>query len=161
MNTRTRASRYSRAQVAIHWLTVVLIGVNYLMNDGISRAYKAFLRDRPIEADSTVQLHVLVGQILLGLVALRLILRLWLGAPEAASTGKPILDLAAKLVHLALYALLFAVPVTGMMTWFGGFRLGETHELAVNLLIATAFIHAAAGLYHHFVLKDGLLRRMT
>jgi len=34
------------------------------------------------------------------------------------------------------------------------------HGLAANALIALALLHAAAALFHHFVLRDGVLRRM-
>jgi len=38
--------------------------------------------------------------------------------------------------------------------------IGGWHALAANGLIILAAGHAAAGLYHHFILRDGVLRRM-
>jgi cytochrome b561 len=36
----------------------------------------------------------------------------------------------------------------------------EVHEVLFVALLTVAAIHVAAALYHHFVLKDGVLRRM-
>ena len=36
----------------------------------------------------------------------------------------------------------------------------ELHALAANLLILLAGLHAAAGLLHHYLLKDTVLQRM-
>ena len=89
----------------------------------------------------------------------------------------------AKLGHLVLYALLFAVPLTGWLlsayggrdtSWFGLFDLprivGENHDLHEMfeerheqlfwLLVLVAAGHAAAGLYHHFLQRDATLVRM-
>lgn len=39
--------------------------------------------------------------------------------------------------------------------------LAETHESLAFALIALVGVHTAAALYHHFVLRDSVLRRMT
>jgi cytochrome b561 len=36
----------------------------------------------------------------------------------------------------------------------------EVHEIAFYVLLVAAVVHIAAALYHHFVLKDNVLRRM-
>ena len=38
--------------------------------------------------------------------------------------------------------------------------IGGWHELAANAILIVAGGHAAAALFHHYVLRDGLLRRM-
>ena len=38
--------------------------------------------------------------------------------------------------------------------------LAEAHEWLAYALIAVVAVHAAAALYHHFVLRDTVLRRM-
>ena len=40
-------------------------------------------------------------------------------------------------------------------------RMTDLHGLAANALLLVAIGHAAMALYHHFVLHDGVLRRMT
>jgi len=92
---------------------------------------------------------------------------------------------AARLAHWALYALIFGVAITGWaltgtmrepvaIALFGLIEapqlvgpdsgthglFEELHEVLANVLIALVAVHAAAALYHHFVLRDGVLRRM-
>jgi cytochrome b561 len=38
--------------------------------------------------------------------------------------------------------------------------LEEVHELLFTLLLVVAAVHIAAALYHHFILRDSVLRRM-
>jgi cytochrome b561 len=38
--------------------------------------------------------------------------------------------------------------------------LEEVHEVLFILMVAVAVVHIVAALYHHFVLKDSVLRRM-
>jgi cytochrome b561 len=85
-------------------------------------------------------------------------------------------------MHLALYAVMLAVPLAGLAdrwargrgvsTFFGmvtleppfaipgGRAWGEVHEIAANLLLVLIALHVAAALWHHVVLKDGLIGRM-
>lgn len=37
---------------------------------------------------------------------------------------------------------------------------GHLHGLAANTVLIVAGLHALAGLFHHYVLKDGLVLRM-
>jgi cytochrome b561 len=38
--------------------------------------------------------------------------------------------------------------------------LEDVHEVLFNALLVVTVVHVAAALYHHFMLKDGVLRRM-
>ncbi len=38
--------------------------------------------------------------------------------------------------------------------------IGETHDLVGWVIVVTAAGHGAAALYHHYILKDNVLRRM-
>jgi cytochrome b561 len=91
-----------------------------------------------------------------------------------------LLEGLAKLVHLLLYALMAAVVVLGIANgWargeslFGFYTLfpapperalrrtiGGLHELAANAILVVAGLHAVAALFHHYVLRDSVLRRM-
>ncbi|MEI8278081.1 MAG: cytochrome b/b6 domain-containing protein, partial [Hyphomicrobiales bacterium] len=85
--------------------------------------------------------------------------------------------------HYLLYALLFAIPVLGWInaSWRGmpivmfGLELpqlvatrapgwgwtGDVHGLMSNyLMLALVGLHVVAALYHHYVLHDGVLKRM-
>jgi cytochrome b561 len=88
----------------------------------------------------------------------------------------------AKLIHVAFYALLFAVPLSGWalssaegdrMSFFGLFTMPplpvgeamehtveEVHEILFNVLAALGLLHLLAALKHQFVDHDGTLARM-
>jgi cytochrome b561 len=93
------------------------------------------------------------------------------------------MDLSAKAVQGALYLLLFALPITAIAgAWLEGHPLTllagvevrplieTSHDAGVTLasihtwlgdaILWLAGVHALAGLYHHFVLKDGVLASM-
>lgn len=172
------AEAYDWVAKTLHWgMALALLGLGllgyYMSGQPFSlRTFKLF------------DLHKSLGLILLGLAALRLLRRWRKGAPEPLTQGaKPWELLLAKIVHIALYALMFAVPVLGWigasasglpMTWFGladipsitsadekvqnwAFRL---HEWGVWLLLICVGLHAAGALKRHFVLKDKTLVRM-
>jgi len=85
-------------------------------------------------------------------------------------------------VHLALYALMFITPIVGVVTFiwhgrifdFGIFHLDfgvrsdravfrpteDIHGYLAYALFALAGMHAVAALWHHFVLRNGVLGRM-
>ncbi len=101
-------------------------------------------------------------------------------APEGVSAGMARL---ATLGHLALYALMLLIPLSGWLmssakgvptVWFGlwpipdlwprdralGDALQLVHRALNYLLMATIAGHVAAALWHHTVRKDDTLRRM-
>ena len=55
-----------------------------------------------------------------------------------------------------------ALPVTGLLAWYGGISsLADLHGgILKALLWLTSAGHVLAAIYHHFILKDGLLHRM-
>ncbi|MGD8430339.1 MAG: cytochrome b [Ectothiorhodospiraceae bacterium] len=127
--------------------------------------------------------HKAAGVIVLGVVLLRLLWRLSNRAP-ALPDGMPLWERrAAHLSHWALYALLFALPITGYLinsaanfplSVFGLFTLpnltGENPALEDSaklahltlfwILAAVVAVHVAAALKHHFIDRDDVLRRM-
>jgi cytochrome b561 len=126
--------------------------------------------------------HKSVGITILGIAVIRLAWR-WIDRPPALPPMPRWQELAARLNHWALYALLFALPLTGWLmssaanrpvSWFGLVQLPdfiapdegleealeETHETLVNVLFALAGLHVAAALKHQFVDRNGLLFRM-
>jgi cytochrome b561 len=57
---------------------------------------------------------------------------------------------------------MLAVPGLGALAWFGAMEnVGDLHVLVMNAMMILILVHAAAGLLHHYVFKDGLLARMV
>lgn len=151
---------YSRLQIALHWGIMLLIILNYLTSDAMSAAWRA-LRDGKDAYGTSAALHVWVGVAILALVLVRLALRLTRGAPDVPAGTPPLFRLGAHLAHIAIYALLIAVPASGIATWFGGIGIaGEAHEVMFNLLFLVVLLHVGGALFHQLVLKDRLIARM-
>ncbi|HSG36365.1 MAG TPA: cytochrome b/b6 domain-containing protein [Paracoccaceae bacterium] len=157
----TTKTRYDLSQIVLHWLIAILIASNYLLGDTMSDAFKALVRSGGSGAlDGGANAHRLIGVSVVVLLIVRVVLRLFKRGP-AEAPGPRLLQLGAKAGHLALYVLMFAVPVSGFLAFNGLNRdLGEVHEVLTNLLMLLAFGHALLAFYHHYILKDGLLNRM-
>lgn len=152
-------SSYGGLQIALHWATVVLIGANYLVSEGMEEALDARLEGEGIAGGFVPGFHVWVGTAVLAIVLVRLIARLVSGAPEAAGEGAPAKLAAAA--HWVLYALMLAVPALGMTAWYLGIdEAADLHVLAMNAMMILALGHAAVALVHQFILRDGLMARM-
>ena len=150
---------YSAAQIALHWLVAVLVVATWLTHEGMGGALRARMQAGEVSLGSS-PLHVWLGLSVLALVVVRLVLRLVRGWPAPLATS-PIEARAATWGHWLLYVLLVGVPAGGTVVWFlGQPSLGEVHELGGNVLLILAGGHAALALGHHYIRKDGTLRRM-
>jgi cytochrome b561 len=169
------AYRYHAVARALHWTMAGLILVVFalgLIVDVFPRGVKPLV----------VEVHKDLGVTILVLLAARLVWRLVRRPPPYRETLSPLIERMSGLGHLGLYALMLAVPVTGLLYlfWRGqGLDLGlfsvaspfaadrstarslrEVHEFAAYALIGFSALHAAAALWHHVVLKDSVLQRM-
>ena len=164
--------RYSRLMMALHWVTAALVVAAYLLSEGGGR-----VRAHP------PLWHFACGLAVLVLLVPRLIARLLGAAPPLQDYGRPWLTLAARTSHALLYLLLLAVPLLGwyvasrlgVPAWLFGITLppltaavpgpagifGQIHQVGGNLILILAGLHALAALWHHFVLRDHTLQRMS
>ena len=147
---------YSGLQIGLHWLVAILIVASWFTGEGAGDAMEI------VEEGGIAGFvpHVAIGLAILALVAVRVLVRLGRGAPAAPGTPGSLQVLAADWGHRLLYLMMIAVPLGGISTWFLGLDVGEIHELAATLLMLVVLGHALLALYHQYVLKDGLLRRM-
>ncbi|MDP3261908.1 MAG: cytochrome b/b6 domain-containing protein [Tabrizicola sp.] len=152
---------YSRTQIVLHWIIAVLIIGNLIFGEEIGDAYDT-LRDTGVANYDLMTLgHIGAGVLVLLFGIWRLGLRLRRGVPETTGAGSALTDRASAVVHWVFYALILAVPTTGLAAWFGGLHeAADLHELAKPVFIVLIAAHVAGALWHHFWLKDGLLDRM-
>lgn len=167
--------RYSLTAQALHWSVALAVLAAYSL---------ALWRDEMPKGDfrnTITGLHMSLGILVLGLSAFRIGLR-------AFSTSLPQtiapewMKLAAKIGHAVLYLSLLAIPLIGiLMVWAKGRPvmffgtslvapftisgalaepLEELHEIAANIMMIMAGLHAAAAIIHQYVLRDGTLSRM-
>lgn len=159
---------YSGFQIGVHWLVAILMGSQFLFSDEISRAWRAFSRAVEGSAEAAAPVastmaweHIIVGVMVLALAVWRVIARMTRGAPGAAAGETAMQVLAAKVVHLGLYLVMFGLPITGLLAWYGriGF-MGELHQIAKMGFIALVGLHVLGAIYNQWVLKNGLIGRM-
>jgi cytochrome b561 len=170
-------TRYGAAPQTIHWLTVIFIGVGWLLG--------WFIDDFPKAAHSYVLLaHMTLGQCVIALLVIRLVWRFADPPPPPEKTRFGWAhELGAKLSHYALYVLLLVVPFAGIIVQlkrgealpiFGLWNFTSpwpadrasaksvlrAHEYLANALVLLAGVHAAAALMHHWFFRDRTLVRM-
>ena len=176
VNAQSRA-RYSAVAQALHWGTAVLVLVAFIYGPGGSeqRVYSP-------ARDFDRQLHETLGLSVLALVAIRLTWRMVDTRPNPPQVARW-MAFAAKVVQVALYLLLFGLPLTAIAgAWLEGHpvtllagveippmlvlshdtgaTIARIHTWLGDTLMWIAGLHALAGLYHHVVLKDGVLVSM-
>jgi len=99
---------YGRTAIALHWLVAALITVNVTLALSVDSLPDSW--SRPV-----IDTHKSIGITVLGLALLRLLWRMSHPAPPLPSAYKSWERRASRLAHGLLYALMFALPLTGWM----------------------------------------------
>jgi cytochrome b561 len=169
--------RYGAVAQILHWATAVFVVAAYVYGPGGSEQQVYSLA-----RDFDRQLHETLGMAVFAIALLRLAWRAIDAAPN-----DPLMPawmrLSSKLVHALIYVLLLALPLTAVsgawleghpVTLLANIRSGplvaEAHDVGSTIasihtwlgdaILWVADVHAAAALYHHFILRDGVLRSM-
>ena len=154
-------SHYSRAQIALHWGIFLLIALQYLFHEPITKAWHSLRETGDFTFSPLIAGHVFGGLLILALVAWRIVLRLTRGAPPLPEEEPAPLKLAAAATHIGLYGLMVLMPVSGAVAWFGGVGpAAGAHGVMRILLLALVALHIAGALYQQFVLKTDIMSRM-
>lgn len=155
------STEYSRTQVRLHWIIVLLMAAQYLLHGGIETAWQARL-DGSVPNVPFPNPHAIAGMVILVLALWRIALRLRLGAPDLPAKEPEGLKLVAKAAHLAFYVLLIGMPLSGAMAWVFGFELpAEAHEIAAKLMLALIVLHIAGAVVQKLWLKTDVMARMS
>ena len=177
MVLRNTTARWGALSQAFHWVIVALVITQVVL------ASTANYLPRGAEKVTTLTYHMWVGITILMLVALRLAWRWMSPAPPLPSTMRPYECRLAHFTAQLVYVVLLAMPLSGWamasarafpVSWFGLVQLPDfvptsrplhelmhvTHEAFAYTLGLVAVLHIAGALWHHFVLRDGVLRRM-
>jgi cytochrome b561 len=176
MTFRNTTRSWGSLSKALHWLIVLLI-IN-----------QWWIAERAEELKGLAKLEALAwhksfGMTILMLAVLRLVWRLMNPTPDLTAETKPWERVLAKLSHVLLYALIFALPLTGWMmssarnfpvSWFKLFQfpdlvaparqtfdlMHDAHGALFAALVCVALLHIAGALKHHFIDKNDVLKRM-
>lgn len=169
-------TQYSKRIVIVHWLTLALLIAAWILGDNLGETTD--------ESKATLAgyfVHISVGGTVLLLTAFRFYFRRNDGVP--APVGDTPMDKVAKGVHYLLYTVLLLLPVSGvtiLLTSKAGSALlagdanllpkehgyehvfaHEVHEQLVNVLIVLVVLHVLGAIKHQFIMKDGLMSRMS
>jgi superoxide oxidase len=177
MNMKNTATRYGSLSIGLHWLMFLLIVAVYACIE-----LREFF---PKGSDPRIALkswHFTLGLSVFALVWLRLGLRLLQPVPAIKPQPVAWQRYLANTLHWVLYALMIGMPIAGWMILsaegdtipFYGLELPaliaenkdnaewieEIHTTAGKVGYALIGLHAAAGLFHHYVLRDNTLSRI-
>jgi cytochrome b561 len=168
-------TNYDNVAITLHWATAFLVIANFVL----AETWDYFAKPTAHFLQST---HMSFGILLAAVIVARLVWRQMPGH-EVSSIEAGWVRLASKAGHYLLYVLLVVEVGLGFFVqWVRGkalvfFGLGipspltamprpvrhqvtEVHNWVAWTIIIIALAHAAAALYHHYVLKDRVLRRM-
>lgn len=177
MQWRNNASQYGLLSAGLHWAMLLLLAAVYASME---------LEDLAPEGSATREAmetwHYMLGLSVLVLVVLRLLVHITGPVPAITPTPSKWQQTGAKLVHVALYLFMFAMPLLGWAILsaegepipFFGWELPalfgpdeaaeewleEFHEVGATVGYFLIGLHAVAALYHHYFLHDDTLRRI-
>jgi cytochrome b561 len=164
---------------AFHWLIAALI-----LAQGVIGLTMVQMGLTPAKV-RVFALHKSIGMTILALVLLRIAWRLGERRPADPPAMPRWQRRAARVVHLALYVLILAIPLSGWwfnsasnapLVWFGWLNLPSltggydpvwkprallVHQTLFWVLVALLVAHVGAALWHHFRERDDVLRRMV
>lgn len=166
---------YDRVAIALHWTTAVLVFANFALAqtwDWFSKPVTKLMEDT----------HMSFGVLLAAVIISRLAWRLVPGH-QVSLLESGWLRLASKSTHYLFYTLPLVEAALGFTFRWGAGRpmaffgtgippligeigrplrhdLREIHEWIGWAIVVLALLHAAVGLYHHYVLRDRVLVRM-
>jgi len=172
MGTKSTATRYGSVAILIHWSSALAVILTFAAGFVVANVVS------PAQQVPILIAHITLGTIVLVLTLLRIVW--WVVAdrrPDAPSGQPDWQEMAAKIVHYALYAILLLLASSGITTLvlsgaistlLAGGPLPDlsalipriAHGILSKLLLALFVAHVGAALYHQLVRRDHLLARM-
>jgi cytochrome b561 len=171
------SSRYTTVAIVLHWFLAVAIVAGFVIGLQMS--------DEPVTPARVrwINYHKWIGITILALSVLRLLWRWRHQPPVLPASIRGWQRHASRWGHRALYLFFFIVPLAGWayssadgfhVVYLGLIRLPDlapkdkaladllidVHATLAWTLAVLVGVHVAAALKHHFIDKDGLLRRM-
>lgn len=178
MNWRNTPSRYGSVSIGLHWLMLLLIAAVYACIE----LRGSFPKGSDLR-EGLKTWHFMLGISVLVLVVLRAVLNFSDQTPPIRPEPPRWQGRLGLLMHYALYLLMIAMPLLGWLTLsaegkeipFFGLHLPplvaesksvagwckDIHEAGGTIGYFLIGLHAAAALYHHYVLRDNTLERMV
>lgn len=176
MRTQDNTQSYGWVSQVFHWGTFALFVALFVVANEMVDAPKG------PDKFALYGIHKSLGITMFFVLFARISWRMANPTPQDAEAS-PLEAKAARTLHLLLYAVLLIMPVSGMVmtfagghpvSWFGLVDLpnliGENkslletakfaHQFAAYGLMTMLAGHVGASLWHQFVRKDGVMKRM-
>lgn len=173
MSLKSTHDRYGKVAVGIHWLSALAIVA--LLGSGI----RADGATEAAEKIPFLRVHVALGITILVLTLCR-IGWWWRADRKPTPLSMPALQgFVSRAVHVLFYIVILGMAASGigllvisgagaiiyggdasLLPDFWDYPPRTPHGIGAKIMIALFVLHAGAALYHQFVVKDGLLKRM-
>jgi cytochrome b561 len=167
---------YDPVTKILHWVIFALVAVQYAVGEFMPHI------GRKTPETGLVWLHITLGGTLMLAIVIAVIWRLTHPVPQLPELPDW-QRVAATLTHWALYALVLAMVLLGWpaanargwpvpVLWAVNLPMvadksdkwahdaGDIHTTLVWALLGLVIIHVAAALYHHFYLRDRVMKRI-
>lgn len=171
------SERFGSLTKLLHWAIFVLFCTQFTL----IYTKRTFPENSP-ESTQFMLLHISFGVLVL-VLALFMIFWRNVGTRPIMPMNMSNLEIFfAKLVHFLLYLSMLVMPITGyLMSTLAGYDVAffgwnlpnffakneglaeiffKTHVFSSYVIIGLVSLHVIASLYHHFIRKDNVLRRM-
>lgn len=173
MTMKSTPARYGRIAIALHWsiaaLTLAALASGFAA-DAIGR-----------EAQAPLRAHAVSG-LLAGMLTLARVAWWWLAdvKPDPAPNSDGMQGIMARITHVLLVIIPVGMAASGIgmlvLSGAGEQLLGGApgllpeferlpprapHGIGARVLMALVVLHVGAALYHHLVLRDRLLERLS
>lgn len=169
-------TNYGSVSKFFHWtmafLIILIFTIGYIMTNIPKSSGRLTLYD----------FHKATGLLVLSLCILRLSWSVFNIKPSLPNHLSPIMKFIVKYSHMMLYFLMIGMPVSGfLISTLGGYRVtiyylftiqpftvnkylshffSNIHQLLAYTLAAVVILHVMGALFHHFIIKDNILKRM-
>jgi len=164
--------QYSKRTAILHWLIFLLVVAAFFLGHQLDESKDG------AQKLALFPVHFLIGDLILILVLVRIYFRKVDGEPAPANAN-PLLNKVAAATHMLLNLSLIATAITGGITAvtsgviealkksdptlipdFEHVGAKEFHELFITIMLLLLVFHVAAALYHQFIVRDNLIRRI-
>jgi superoxide oxidase len=168
---------YNRTLIFIHWATALLI-----VSVFASIELRGLFEKGSIPREFLKSSHFMLGLSVLALTLVRIFMALRTPRPAIDPAPPAWQANAGQLMHIAIYAIMIVMPILGWLTLsaagkpitFSGLTLPpliaeskdtaewlkELHHEIGEVFYWVIGLHAAAALFHHYVIGDNTLRRI-
>ncbi|VVC76825.1 hypothetical protein AQUSIP_21520 [Aquicella siphonis] len=177
MGVKNTTTYYGSISQLLHWIIFLLVAgmliLGFVMGD---------VSDKTLRGEM-INIHKLTGVLILVLMLLRVLWALYNVKPVLPFQTPAWQRLAERSMHVLLYLGLIIMPLSGLVGSVAGGKppvldgisirlpiglnkplakmaFEYVHEPLAVVLIVLISIHIIAALYHHFIKRDDILRRM-